>query len=106
MTDSEPAVRVTRSWRDHNRDEPVMRCRLQGSRMTIQQLSDYLAEHYPHLDIYNDVTVTGFAAVWEEPPSADEAAQIEIWRARQAERHEAWERKTYAQLKAKFEVEL
>lgn len=83
-------------------DSPV-RCylRMEG-RVTVRQLRDHLAAHYPHAD-FDDVALNFGTAVWERPANPREIEQRKEWQRSQAERTETWERKKYAELKAKYE---
>lgn len=80
-----------------------MRCylRMEG-RVTVQQLRDHLAAHYPHVD-FDQVALNFGTAVWERPAHAQEIEQRKEWQRKQAERTEAWERRKYTELKAKYE---
>jgi hypothetical protein len=90
-----------RSW--VNLDDGPMRCYLGiKERITIRELIDHFAEHYPHVDPMT-LNLNYTTAVWEEPPNADDLAKRAAFTAEKAQRHERWERETYAKLKAKFE---
>jgi hypothetical protein len=72
-------------------------------RVTVQELIDHFAEHYPHVDPMG-IALNFVTAVWEEPATPEDIAQREANWAAQAERKERWERETYDRLKAKFEM--
>lgn len=91
----------SRSWKTGD-DDAQMRCYLgmQG-RITLRDLLDHFAEKYPHVDTM-DLQFNFATVVWDEPPTPDDVALRQKHRADQAARTEAWERKTYDRLRAKY----
>lgn len=94
--------RVQRGWKTRD-DDSTMRCYLSmRHRVTLRELVRYLDKHHPHVDPW-DVELNFSTAKWDEPSTEADRAERTAWRARQAERQDLWERKTYEQLRAKFE---
>lgn len=92
-----------RTWQSFD-DDSQMRCYLGvKGRVTLAELVDHFAERYPHVDPMT-LDLNFVTATWDEPPTADDIAKRESWRAQKAERHACWERDMYAKLKAKFET--
>jgi len=84
-------------------DDSWMSCYLgMQHRITLRELVDHFAEHYPHVDPLT-LSLNFTTVKWSEPPTEADLAARAANRARNAERHEAWQRKAYAELKAKFE---
>lgn len=79
-----------------------MACYLQVRKMSFGELRVHFAEHYPDVD-FDSLEIGGIQLRWEDDPTLDEQEE----RGRQIrahdERHEKWERETYARLRAKFE---
>lgn len=70
-------------------------------RVPLGELITYLLIHHPGVKPY-EVELNFATAKWEEPATDRDKAD---WEARQLDglrRHEAWERKTYAELHAKY----
>lgn len=99
----------TRTWESGAADSPMIcRAALSGS-VPLPELVVWLNEHVldrPHVRVDPGGVTLNFATVtWPEPPTDEEvAARVEHERVR-AERHAAWERETYARLRAKFKDE-
>lgn len=99
---SENIGHCSRSWISHDNDSDVSVYITMEHRITVQEFLDYMAQQHPEVDLAQ--AQLNFATVrWVDRPTERELATREEWRTRQAERHEAWERKIYAELKAKFE---
>jgi hypothetical protein len=91
-----------RAWVTKDEGSPI-RCYLgMRHRITLRELVDHFAEHYPHVDPWT-LDINYSTVVWEEPPSTEDLAQREQAKRRSDERHAKWERETYDRLKAKFD---
>lgn len=75
---------------------------------TLGELMTYLHEEHSEADLESLHIAPTFVSYYLEPTQADldeRAAWLAQYEARNKERIEAWQRKTYAELKAKFEPE-
>jgi hypothetical protein len=94
--------KATRSWASIKDDDSTMHCYLgMSGRVTVASLIAHFKEHYPHVDPMG-LRLNVATIVWEEPPTEDDLAKRDKWRAEKAERTERWERDTYERLKAKY----
>lgn len=90
------------SWATREKDSPI-HCYLgMKHRVTLQELIDHFNEHYPDVDVAT-LELNWSTVVWERPPTEEELADRAERQRRHDERHAAWERRMYAELKAKFE---
>lgn len=72
-------------------------------RISLAELTAHMAEVAPHAGP-NDLMLNWATVVWQREATAEELEERAEAHRRWQERHEAWERETYARLKAKFEV--
>jgi hypothetical protein len=70
-------------------------------RLPLGELLDYLSEHHPHIDP-RLVELNYATAKWEEPATDEDRAKWEAHRLDSVRRREAWELKTYEELRAKY----
>ena len=97
-----PIEDLRRHWQTAA-DDSDMRCYLSmKNRVTLREFMDYLTEDHPHIDPWS-VQLNFGTATWTDRPTEEELAAREQWRAKQADRQEAWERQAYDRLKAKFD---
>jgi len=94
----------SRSWKTDGDDSPMVCYLGMRGRVTLAEVRDHFAAHYPHVDIWS-LQINFCTAVWEEPSTPEDVAKKAANRARQAERQERWERETLVRLKAKYEAE-
>jgi hypothetical protein len=71
-------------------------------RGSLAELVDHLAQVAPGVSL-DEVTVGGCAVMWQRPATPEELAAWAEWQRLREERHDQWERETYARLRAKFE---
>jgi hypothetical protein len=91
-----------RSWESKADDSQVSCFLHMQHRITVRELLDHFAEHYPHVDM-DSVQINYATAKWMEQPTEEELEERAAGRARWEEHHEAWERRTLAELKEKYE---
>ena len=107
MTEPTPmpdaAFSALRELKTHGDADATVRVYLtMRHRVSLRELVTYLLEHHPAADPYG-VRLNFGSAVWDEPATEAEVAARLAWQAAQRERTEAWERRKYAELKARFE---
>lgn len=91
-----------RTWQTAEENSNI-RCFLgMRGRVTLHELIDHFAEHYPHVDPY-DLELNAATVTWEEPPTEEDLALRAARQQAHDERHARWERETYERLKDKFE---
>lgn len=93
-----------RAWKTQGDDSPMVCFLGMRHRVTLAEIRDHFAEHYPHVDLWS-VELNYSTAKWEEPPTPEDVAARVAARANHVERQERWERETYERLKLKFEGE-
>lgn len=95
---------VLRTWIS-GRDDARIACRLSttgSGGVTLAELLEHLSDVAS--DVPDHLVTLHFATVaWEDSPTDDERRAREESRRRHHERHLAWEREKYEQLRAKFE---
>jgi hypothetical protein len=91
-----------RMWPTNDPDGKI-RCRLgMKGKVTLGEFFNHFNEHYPDIDFWN-IELAAATVMWEDEPTETERRQRAEWSRKQHDRTEAWERKTYARLRAKFE---
>lgn len=93
---------VNRHWKTHDSDDTMHVYLTMRHRLTLRELVAYLDRHHPGVDPWT-VELNFGSATWDEPATATERVARLAWRVEQRERTEAWERRKYVELKAKFE---
>lgn len=103
MSDMDLPVRdLTRSWVNTDPGS-LIRCYMSvDGRVSIRDLTDYFAQHHPHVNV-PDVTVSFSTLAWEEMPTEQDHAERDRHTEARRLRTEKWERETYERLKLKFE---
>ena len=89
------------SWQSDDNDIRTAYMAVDG-RMSIAELIEHMKNVAPGVDIA-DIHVNWATVVWSRPATKEELTIRRQAQARWEARHEAWERETYARLKAKYE---
>lgn len=93
-----------RTWISGDADSKI-KCRLgMKGKVTLNEFYKHFADNYPDIDFWN-IELAAATAMWEDSPTEVEHQQRADWSEKQRQRAEAWERKTLARLKAKYEPE-
>ncbi len=95
---------IRRSFLAKDNDE-LMQCHehVNGT-ISVTDLVEHLQAVAPEAAL-DDITINYATVSWVSPATDEERASRAARRARDKERHAEWERKTYQQLKDKFEPE-
>ncbi len=94
--------RAISTWKTSAVDSPVSYYLGMEGRITVGELREHFAENYPGAN-FDEVALNYATATWDEPATVEIIAERQAKLAWQKERTDAWQRRTYEELKAKFE---
>jgi hypothetical protein len=92
---------VNRYWQTKDPESGMRVYAAMEGRITLGEFLTYMAENHPHIDP-NSVNLNWGTATWEDRPTEEEVAERERQRRWSQSRHDAWERRTWEKLKAKY----